>query len=73
MASNEDLKKIAIKCMEDDNFRIALEENPIETAAAIGITLSPEEAKNIQVSVSKAEEAGTRESKGMISSIHINM
>ena len=66
MATNEDLKKIAQKSIEDDDFRIALEINPEKAAASIGITLSPDQIESITQNTANAEEAGSRESKGII-------
>ena len=60
MASKDELKKLAIKCLEDDAFRAEMEKNPVGAAASLGINLSVEEAANLNFG---AEEAGERESK----------
>ncbi|ATW26810.1 hypothetical protein [Candidatus Formimonas warabiya] len=59
MASKDELKKLAIKSLEDDAFRVELEKDPVKAAASIGITLSADEAQNLNF----GEEAGERESK----------
>jgi len=67
MATNDDLKKIAQKALEDDGFRAELEKDPVKAAASIGITLSSEQAESIKLNAANAEEAGSRESKGLFS------
>ncbi len=69
MASKEELKQIALKSVEDDDFREQLEKDPSSAAASIGITLTDEQAADIKAHATKAEEVGLRESKGFISTI----
>jgi hypothetical protein len=69
MASKEEMKKVAVKCIEDDKFRDAFEKDPIKAAASIGITLTEAQAKDIKAHASKVQAAGVRESKGFISSV----
>lgn len=59
MASKEELKKLAIKSLEDDAFRIELEKDPVKAAASMGITLTADEAQKLNF----GEEVGERESK----------
>ena len=59
MASKDELKKLAVKCLEDDAFRVELEKDPVKAAASIGIALTESEAQNLNF----GEEAGARESK----------
>ena len=40
MATKEDLKKIAIKCIEDDAFRASFEKDPVKAAGTMGIKLT---------------------------------
>jgi len=69
MASKEELKKIAVKSVEDDKFRDAFEKDPIKAAASMGITLTEAQVKDIKAHASKVQAAGIRESKGFISSV----
>lgn len=69
MASKEEMKKIAVKCIEDDKFRDDFEKDPIKAAVSMGITLTEVQAKDIKAHASKVQAAGVRESKGFVSSI----
>ena len=66
MASKEEMKKLAIKAIEDDAFRVQLEENPAQAASSIGITLTAEEVEAITSQVESAKSVDSRESKSFI-------
>ena len=66
MATAEELKKIAHKCIDDSDFNTKLEKDPVHAAASIGITLSSEQPQRIKSNAVKASEAGSRESKESI-------
>lgn len=53
MVTKEQVKKLGLKCLEDDDFRRKFENDPIVTAATIGITLDEETAKKITAAMSK--------------------
>jgi hypothetical protein len=63
MATIEEMKKIAIRAVEDDSFRTDLRADPAKAAASMGITFTPEELAEIKELRAKAEAAGLRESK----------
>ena len=63
MATTEEMKKIAIRAIEDDSFREALRADPAKAAASMGITFTPEELAEMKEVRAKAEAAGLRESK----------
>ena len=67
MASEAELKKIAVKMIEDDSFRASFEADPGKAASSLGITLTEEQAGNIKKGT--AEAVGVREAKSIISSI----
>ncbi len=67
MASDDEMKKIAIKAIEDDNFRAVFEKDPEEAAKSMGITLTPEQISALKKSA--ADLSTSRESKGFISGI----
>ena len=69
MANQEELKKIAVKSIEDDEFRSLLETDPAAAAASLDITLTDEQVESIKAGASKAAEAGSRESKGIVGSV----
>ena len=66
MATKEDMKKIAIRAIEDDSFRAALRADPGKAAASIGIKFTPQELAEMKEVKVKAEAAGLRESKAGI-------
>ncbi|MFQ6015436.1 MAG: Os1348 family NHLP clan protein [Anaerolineae bacterium] len=66
MATEAEWKKIAVKAVEDDDFRAAFGADPAEAAASLGITLTPEELGAIEKAKAEAEAAGIREAKGVI-------
>ena len=63
MATEAEMKKIAIKAIEDDAFRNALRADPVKAAATMGITFTPEQLDEIKKRKAVLEEAGLRESK----------
>jgi len=63
MATAEEMKKVAIRAIEDDSFREAMRADPAKAAASMGITFTPEELAEIKELRAKAEAAGLRESK----------
>jgi len=65
MATKEEMKKIAIKAIEDDSFRTDLRADPAKAAASMGVTFSSEELAEIKEMKAKAEAAGLRESKSL--------
>ncbi len=65
MATTEELKQLAHRLIDDDDFRQKLEEDPTATAASLGITLTEEQAESITSRAMQAEEAGLRESKNV--------
>jgi len=67
MATEAELKKIAVKMIEDDSFRATFEANPEEAASSLGISLTAEQAERIKKGT--AEAVGVREAKSIISSI----
>ncbi|MDC1105905.1 hypothetical protein OAT16_04315 [Prolixibacteraceae bacterium] len=48
MNKKDDFKKLAAKCIENDDFRRDFEKDPTKTAQTIGITLEEETAKKIK-------------------------
>lgn len=69
MASKEELKQIAMKCVEDESFREQMDKDPASAAASMGITLTAEQVADIKAHAAKAEEVGLRESKGFVSTL----
>jgi hypothetical protein len=65
MATTEEMKKIAIRAIEDDPFRAALRADPAKAAASMGIEFTPEQLTEIKELRAKAEAAGLRESKAL--------
>jgi len=65
MATKEEMKKIAIRAIEDDRFRADLRADPAKAAASMGIEFTPEELAEIKELRAKAVAAGLRESKGV--------
>lgn len=53
MVTKEEVKKLGLKCLENDDFRRKFEKDPIGTAATIGIILDVETAKKITDAMSK--------------------
>jgi hypothetical protein len=70
MATNEELKTIAAKAVEDEAFLAELKKDPAKAAASIGITLTEEQAEGIRKNAAEAEESGSRESKIAFIAIH---
>jgi hypothetical protein len=66
MATAEEMKKIAIRAIEDDAFRMDLRADPAKAAASMGITFTPEELVEMKELRAKAEAAGLRESKSLM-------
>jgi len=66
MATKDEMKKIAIKAIEDDAFRAELEKDPAKAASSIGISLNTQEVQAITNQVESANNAGSRESKSFI-------
>ncbi|MFQ6015438.1 MAG: Os1348 family NHLP clan protein [Anaerolineae bacterium] len=64
MATEAEWKKIAVKAVEDDDFRAAFGADPAEAAASLGITLTPEELAVLEEKKAEAEAVGPREAKG---------
>jgi hypothetical protein len=73
MATKEELKKIAIKCIEDDVFRASFEKDPVKAADTMGIMLTEDQVKNLKEKAAKVEAVGQRESKSLFSSVVSNM
>jgi len=67
MATEAELKKIAVKMIEDDSFRASFEANPETAASSLGISLTEEQAENVKKGT--AEAVGVREAKSIITSI----
>jgi hypothetical protein len=63
MATKEEIKRIAIKAIEDDSFREAMRADPAKAAASMGIKFTPEQLAEMKEVKAKAEAAGIRESK----------
>ena len=63
MATIEEMKKVAIRAIEDDSFRESMRADPAKAAALMGIEFTPEELAEIKELRAKAEAAGLRESK----------
>jgi hypothetical protein len=55
MANQAEMKKMAIKAIEDDNFVAALKADPQKAAASIGITLEPDEVKAVKEGIAAVE------------------
>ena len=66
MATKEEMRKIAIRAIEDDSFRAALRADPAKAAASMGIEFTPEQPAEIKGLKAKAEAAGLRESKVLL-------
>jgi len=43
MATEEEMKKLAIKAIEDDSFRESMRADPAKAAASMGIEFTPEQ------------------------------
>jgi hypothetical protein len=67
MATEAELKKIAVKMIEDDSFRVTFEADAEKAASSLGITLTAEQAERIKKGT--AEAVGVREAKSIFSSI----
>ena len=65
MATKEEIKKVAIKAIEDDSFRESMRADPAKAAASMGIKFTPEQLAEMEEIKAKAEAAGLRESKGI--------
>ena len=65
MATEEEMKKIAIRAIEDDAFREAMRADPAKAAASMGIEFTPEQLAEMKEIKAKAEAAGIRESKAL--------
>ena len=63
MATEAELKKVGIKAIEDDAFRVAFHADPAKAAATLGITFTPEQLEEIVKRKEVLEKAGLRESK----------
>jgi hypothetical protein len=63
MANEAELKKIAIKSIEDDAFRKAFQVDPAKAADTLGITFTAEQLDEIKKRKEVLEKAGLRESK----------
>jgi hypothetical protein len=63
MATTEEMKRIAIKAIEDDSFRESMRADPAKAAASMGIEFTPEQLAEMKEIKAKAEAAGIRESK----------
>jgi len=63
MATEAEMKKIAVKAIEDDTFRAVLEADPEKAVGSMGITLTPEQLAEVKKRKSQAEAAGAREAK----------
>jgi hypothetical protein len=48
MATEQQLKHLAVKALQDQDFRLALRLRPTETAAAEGIEFTPEQLARIE-------------------------
>ena len=72
MATKEEMKKIAIKAIEDDSFRAALHADPAKAAASMSITFTPQELAEMKETRAKAEAAGLRESKVTVFALLLN-
>jgi hypothetical protein len=57
------MKKVAIRAIEDDSFRVSMRADPAKAAASMGIEFTPEQLAEIKQLRAKAEAAGLRESK----------
>ena len=66
MANDAEMKKLAVKAIEDEKFGAELLDNPEKAASSIGITLTAEQIAKIKEKKSQAEAAGNRESKSII-------
>jgi hypothetical protein len=66
MANDAEMKKLAVKAIEDEKFGAELLNNPEKAAASIGITLTADQIAKIKAKKSQAEAAGNRESKSII-------
>ena len=66
MATIAELKKLAGKAIEDEEFRAAFDADPGKAAASIGITLTPEQLAEIKKNREAARLVETRESKGYV-------
>ena len=63
MAAEAEMKKMALKAIEDDDFRAALKADRVKAAASMGITFTPEQLNEMEKVNKVLEEAGMRESK----------
>lgn len=63
MATEAEWKKIAVKAIEDDEFRAAFVADPAKAASSLDITITPEEVAAIEEKKAQAEAAGIREAK----------
>jgi hypothetical protein len=63
MATEAEMKKMALKAIEDDDFRAAIKADPVKAAASMDITFTPEQLNEMEKAKKVVEEAGMRESK----------
>jgi uncharacterized protein YnzC (UPF0291/DUF896 family) len=49
MATKEEMKRIAIRAIEDDSFREAMRADPVKVAAPMGIEFTPEQLAEMKV------------------------
>ncbi len=63
MATEAELKKVGIKVIEDDAFRVAFQADPAKAAATMEITFTQEQLDEIKKRGEVLEKAGLRESK----------
>lgn len=63
MASKDELRQIAHRMVDDQDFSAEFKKDPRLAAASMGITLTEEQVERFQQQVARAEEEGLRESK----------
>ena len=57
MATEAEMKNIAVKAIEDDNFAAALKADPQKAAASMDITLTPDQVKAVKGGIAAVEAA----------------
>jgi len=57
MATKAEMKNIAVKAIQDDNFAAALKADPEKAATSIDITLTPEQVEVVKTGIAAVESA----------------
>ena len=70
MATEAEMKKVAVKMIEDDDFRAAFTEDPEKAVSSMGVTLTGGQLAEVKRNLTEAAEAIRREAKAWICGPH---